>query len=53
MLHHMCQNNIDHTKFDGGFEENFGLAFCCLNCMSKCMMSENKLERYPHHRINY
>ena len=43
MLHDMCQNNIDHTKFDGGFEEKNGLAFCCLGCMSKCIISENKI----------
>ena len=41
MLHHLCQNNIDHTKFDGVFQDKFGLAFLCLNCMSKCMMPEN------------
>ena len=43
MLHDMCQNNIDHTKFDGGFEEKIGLVFCCFGCMSKCIISENKI----------
>ena len=37
MLHHMC-----HTKFDGGFEKKIGLVFRCLDCISKCMVSENK-----------
>ena len=41
MLHHVCRNNTDHTKIDGGFEPKFGLAFRCLDCMSKCLIPEN------------
>ena len=41
MLHHMCQNNIDHTKFDGGFEEKVGIVFHCRDCMSKSKIPEN------------
>ena len=40
MVYHMCQNTIGHTKFHGGFEENFGLTFRCLVCVSKSMMPE-------------
>ena len=41
ILHHMCQNNIDHTKFDEGFEEKVGIVFHCRACMSKSMIPEN------------
>ena len=37
----MCQNNIDHAKFDESFREEFCLAFCCLDFMSECMMTDN------------
>ena len=45
ILHHFCQNNIDHTKFDGTFEDKFGLAFRCLDWMSKCIIPENITEK--------
>ena len=45
MLHHVCQNNIDHNKFDEGIEEKIDLEFLYLDCMSTCMMSENKTRK--------
>ena len=45
MLHHVCQNNIDHNKFDEGIEETIDLEFLYLDCMSTCMMSENKTRK--------
>ena len=40
-LHHLCQNNIDQSSYDGSFESHFGNIFCC----SKCI--ENKMKLIP------
>ena len=36
-LHHLCQNNIDQSSYDGSFEKYFGKTFCCSECIGDKM----------------
>ena len=40
-LYHLCQNNIDQSSHDGGFENHFGNNFCCSECI------EDKMKMIP------
>ena len=33
ILHHVCQNNIDNSFYDGDSENKFGLIFRCSECI--------------------
>ena len=41
LLHHMCHNNIDNSVYDGRFQNKFGLAFRCPECMPLIMKTED------------
>ena len=41
LLHHMCQNNMYHSVYDGSFESKFGLVFRCPECITIAIKSED------------
>ena len=45
-LRYLCQNNIDQSSHDGGFENHFGNNFCCSECI------EDQMKMIPPYRHN-
>ena len=45
-VHHIYQNNIDQSIYEGSFERNFGLSYYCLECMKLEMKTEDRKMKY-------
>ena len=45
-LHHIYQNNIDQSIYEGSFERNFGLACRCLEWIILEMKTEDRKMKY-------
>ena len=41
LLHHIYKNNSNQSVYDGGFENKFGVAFCCPEYMILAMNTED------------